>query len=188
MQNHETNGSSQYVVLHIEHDDHVRRLVQSALEPRADIRLVAASRGKLGLELAQIHRPTVVLLDMGLPDINGDVVLDSLRNDPVTRTAFVIVVSSEPAHGRLQHLVESRELGYLTKPFESRDLVDAIDELLVAPERQSSPQAYGALVPVLPPVAMAPSGVLSDLLHAVLGATTRAFENAHGLLELMMPI
>jgi len=188
MQNHETSGSSQYVVLHIEHDDHVRRLVESALEPRADIRLVAASRGKLGLELAHIHRPTVVLLDMGLPDINGDVVFDNLRNDPLTRTASVIVVSSEPAHGRLQQLLEFRELAYLTKPFEARDLVDAIDKLLVEPDRRASPQAYGALVPVLPPVAMAPSSVLSDLMHAALGATTRALDHAHGLLELMMPI
>ncbi|MEO8692889.1 MAG: response regulator [Acidimicrobiales bacterium] len=188
MHHHETNGPNECVVLHIEHDDAIRRLVEGALDSRADIRLVSASRGKLGLALARLHQPTIVILDMGLPDINGAVVLDFLRIDPLTRMASVIVVSSEPADGHIQQLLESGALAYVIKPFEARDLFAAIDKLIVAPDEQASRTRYGALVPVLPQVAMTPSSVVADLLHAALGATTRAVEQAHGLLELLLPL
>ncbi|MEO5839734.1 MAG: response regulator [Acidimicrobiales bacterium] len=174
-------------MLHIEDDDATRRLVQQALERRTDITLVTASRGKLGLELARVHRPTVVLLHMDLPDIDGDVVLECLRNDPRTRSASVIVVGGVATHEHIQRLLATDSLAYIAKPFDEHELVDAIDNVLPAHGARLGPNPYGALV-VVPQAAMTPSSVLSDMLHGALAATTRAFEHAHGVLELVMPL
>src|SRR5688572_18457888 len=46
------------VVLHIDHDDDVRRLVERAFARRADIKLLSASRGLLGVELARVTMRT----------------------------------------------------------------------------------------------------------------------------------
>ena len=62
------------------------RLVERLLDARGDVELVAAMQGRLGLELARQHRPVVVLLDLHLPDIDGDEVLRQLRDDPTTAT------------------------------------------------------------------------------------------------------
>ena len=57
--------------------------------------LLTAAKGRRGLELARKHRPDIVLLDLNLPDLDGQEVLRRLRGDEATSGIPVIVVSAD---------------------------------------------------------------------------------------------
>src|ERR1051326_7839376 len=78
----QTNPGS---ILYIEDNLSTLRLMEQIVVNRPQIRLLAAMQGKLGLELAQAHRPNLILLDLHLPDIRGDEVLRQLKHDERTR-------------------------------------------------------------------------------------------------------
>jgi two-component system OmpR family response regulator len=82
-----------------------------------------AYNGLDGLKLATQWRPDFVLLDIGLPDLDGYEVARRLRADPETKSAKLIAVT---AHGRESDVAKAREVGFdahITKPLEFRDLL-----------------------------------------------------------------
>jgi PAS domain S-box-containing protein len=117
-------------VLHIEDNEQNRRLMELLLSQRPSLRLVAAGRGDQGLELARLHCPNLILLDMHLPDTSGEQVLRILRADSLTKDTPVVVVSADATAVRQASL---RALGaneYLTKPFNVKEFLHIIDEHL----------------------------------------------------------
>jgi CheY-like chemotaxis protein len=164
-------------VLHIDDDDTTRRLVQRALAPRADIKFASASRGTLGVEIARIYQPAVVLLDMQLPDVNVGEVLHRLRNDPRTSTIPVIILSGDFAHGLHQELLEIGVAAHLTKPLDVRALLDTIDAVIVEGNPSPpSPRNQGWLLSLLSPEGVTASVFLGRILHDALVAMSRAIE------------
>jgi PAS domain S-box-containing protein len=125
------------VVLHIEDNLSNLTLVKRILANRPDVEVVAAMQGGLGLELARKHRPLLVLLDMHLPDLPGDRVLERLRDDPVTASIPVIIVSADATVGQAQRLLAAGAAAYLTKPFDVAELLAHVDRRL--PARASVP-------------------------------------------------
>ena len=61
------------------------RLIERILKLRPGVRLLSATQGRLGLELARQHLPDLIFLDLHLPDIQGDEVLRQLQDDVATR-------------------------------------------------------------------------------------------------------
>jgi two-component system KDP operon response regulator KdpE len=110
------------VILLIEDEPQMRTFVRIALTAH-DYRIVEASTGKEGLEQAVAHVPDLVLLDLGLPDMDGTEVTQRLREWSV---APVIILS---ARGQEQYKVQALDAGaddYLTKPFGSAELMARI--------------------------------------------------------------
>ena len=149
------------VVLHIDHDDDVRRLVERAFARRADIKLLSASRGLLGVELARVHQPSVVLLATKMPDLDGEEVMQRLRADPLTSAIPVIVV---------------------TKPFYVINLVERIDQLILernparpphrdTDRRRRGPNQCGRLQALLSPEGLSAGLLVQEFLR---GTSTRA--------------
>ena len=118
-------------VLYIEDNSSNRRLVQRVLEPRSDIRLILAAKGETGLMMMEEHLPSVVLLDLQLPDISGEEVLARLRGNPKTEKTQVIVLSADATPATIDRLREAGANDYLTKPFDVAKLVKMIDVALV---------------------------------------------------------
>jgi signal transduction histidine kinase/ActR/RegA family two-component response regulator len=118
------------VVLHIEDNLSNLTLVERVLAHRAGIEVVAAMQGRLGLELAREHHPVLVLLDLHLPDMDGEQVLQRLRDDPATASTPVVIVSADATPGRVQRLVSAGAVGYLTKPIDVRELLRLLDEAI----------------------------------------------------------
>jgi signal transduction histidine kinase len=108
------------------------RLVEEVLESRPSVRLLPAGMGHLGLELALEQRPDLILLDLHLPDIDGEQVLAGLRADERTREIPVIVLSADATEGARQPVLADGAHGYLTKPIGVRDLLGVVDEYLGA--------------------------------------------------------
>jgi signal transduction histidine kinase/CheY-like chemotaxis protein len=95
------------VVLLIDDEETSRYVLRQMLGGCGPLVVQEAGTGAEALRLAKSLRPDVVLLDLGLPDIDGFDVMDRLRTDPSTADIPVIVCTSSilPAHqsGRLSH-------------------------------------------------------------------------------------
>jgi two-component system KDP operon response regulator KdpE len=107
------------VVLVIEDDPAMRRFLRNSLEP-AGYRVVDAATGAEGLALASQVVPDIVLLDLGLPDVDGITVIGRLR--AWTPTPIIVLSARELE----RHKVEALDAGaddYLTKPFGFAELL-----------------------------------------------------------------
>jgi signal transduction histidine kinase/CheY-like chemotaxis protein len=115
-------------VLYIEDNLANLTLIQRIVAERDGIEIIPAMQGRLGLELAREHQPAVVLLDLHLPDISGDEVLQRLRDDPATSTIPVVIVSADATPGQVQRLLNAGALAYLTKPIDVGQLLQILDD------------------------------------------------------------
>lgn len=110
------------LILLVEDEPQMRRFLRVALEGTG-YRYLEAGTGQEGLTLAVQHRPEAILLDLGLPDMDGLEVVTRLRE--WSRTP-VIVIS---ARGQETDKVAALDAGaddYLTKPFGTRELLARI--------------------------------------------------------------
>lgn len=120
------------IVLHIEDNLSNLKLIERVFAQR-DVEVVAAMQGRLGLELAREHRPSLVLLDLHLPDMGGEQVLQRLRDDPATAGIPVVIVSADATTGQIQRLLTAGATAYLTKPIDVPQLLATLDDALAQP-------------------------------------------------------
>ena len=117
-------------ILYIEDNLPNLRLMERILIQRPSVRMIAAQQGSLGLALARHHLPDVVLLDLQLPDMQGDEVLTWLRADRRTRHIPVVVVSANAIPGQIERLKKLGATAYVTKPFDVRCFLEVLDRAL----------------------------------------------------------
>jgi PAS domain S-box-containing protein len=120
-------------VLLIEDNISNYRLVEGVLKHRPHIRLLGAMQGSLGVEMAQLKLPDVILLDLNLPDISGEEVLRRLRESSATAGIPVIVLSADATPRQIQRLTQEGVDAYLTKPLHVKELLRVLDETLDRP-------------------------------------------------------
>jgi CheY-like chemotaxis protein len=113
-------------VLVVEDDHDIRSLLRERLD-RWPFEVVEAASGESAIEIARARRPTLVVLDILLPGIDGWEVLRLLRADPTLADVPVVVVSIVDDPGE-----ENRPpvQGYLLKPFRAAAVNRLLDELL----------------------------------------------------------
>ena len=116
-------------VLHIEDNLSNVTLVERVFAPR-EVEVIAAMQGRLGVELAREHRPVLILLDLHLPDLGGEEVLQRLRDDPATAAIPVVIVSADATRGQVQRLLTAGATSYLTKPINVQQLLATLDDVL----------------------------------------------------------
>jgi len=126
-----TSGPAKAKILYIEDNLANLRLVERILAVYPDVELITAMQGRLGFDLAREHRPALVLLDLHLPDVGGDVVLRQLRDDPLTGSIPVAMVSADATPGEIKRLLGEGALAYLTKPIDVQELRSLVGSVLV---------------------------------------------------------
>jgi PAS domain S-box-containing protein len=114
-------------ILYIEDNLSNFELIASMFAERGNVKLIEAMQGGIGLELAREHRPDLVLLDLHLPDIDGDEVLQRLRGDERTKSIPVIIVSADATPHQQERMKYGGAEAYLTKPFNIRELLRVIN-------------------------------------------------------------
>jgi signal transduction histidine kinase len=111
-------------------DDHVDGAGSLAMLLRTMCRAVyVAHRGVTGLELALEHRPDAIILDIGLPGMNGYELARELRSRPETRRAAILALSG---YGRDDDRALSRDAGidrHLVKPVDAVELRRTLEVL-----------------------------------------------------------
>lgn len=118
-------------ILVIEDSASVRRLIEVCLRV-LNVELSSAEDGISGLAAARASLPEVIVLDIGLPGMDGWEVLGHLRSDDATKNIKVLVLT---AHAQPE-IAEQAALGgadeFMTKPFRPTELRERIEKLLDA--------------------------------------------------------
>ena len=123
-------ATTRHVALYIDDNQSNVQLMQGILARRPDVRLLTAFQGGLGLELARQHCPDIILLDLHLPDMNGDEVLKRLRENPATRDIPVVMVSADATPRQIERLLGLGADDYLSKPFDVTHFLRVMDDLI----------------------------------------------------------
>jgi len=116
-------------VLYVEDNQPNVDLVQHVLQFRPGVTLLTAPDGATGVRIARRYRPGLVLLDLNLPDIQGDEVLARLRADDRTSAIPVVMISADATQGQIDRLLAAGARAYLTKPLDVRRLLEIVDEM-----------------------------------------------------------
>ena len=119
-------------VLCIEDNPANLRLIERALARREGLRLLAANAPASGLELVAVYNPSLILLDINLPDMDGYQVMDRLQADPATRDIPVVAISANAMPSDLQRGEAAGFKHYLTKPIDLERLLQVVDEIIDA--------------------------------------------------------
>jgi CheY-like chemotaxis protein len=118
------------VVLYVEDNLTTIALIERIFAMRPWIRLITAMQGSLAMDLAREHHPRLIVLDLHLPDINGDEVLARLKADENTRDIPVIMLSADATGRQSDRLVAAGAVAYLTKPVSVAAFLDVLDAAL----------------------------------------------------------
>lgn len=108
-----------YHILVIEDEQPIRRFLRAALED-SGYRISEAATGEEGLRAATSHPPDLVLLDLGLPDLDGQEVLKRLRE---WYTSPVIILSARDQEDQKVGALDNGAGDYVTKPFNAGELL-----------------------------------------------------------------
>lgn len=123
----DVNAPPAPTVLAIDDTLEARILLRRAISRQnPDVRTLVVDTGLEGIEAARFYHPNVILLDLGLPDMDGRAVLTALRADPQTTAIPVVVVTGD---ARPEVEAEVRRLGatdFVTKPYNVLALADRV--------------------------------------------------------------
>ncbi len=117
------------LILSVDDERDVTRLVEFHLH-RAGYDVMTAANGREALEAVLARRPTLILLDLMLPDIDGFGVCEILRRQPETATIPIILLTAWATPDARDVGLDLGALDYLTKPFSPRDLVARVNRLI----------------------------------------------------------
>lgn len=114
-------------ILYIEDSEANRCLVRLIVGRREDLTLIEADSGRHGLNMAFELKPDIILLDLTLPDMNGEEVLDSLQKNQDTQKIPVIIVTGDfVKQGPVAEICHA----WVEKPIKINSLFEAIDSAL----------------------------------------------------------
>jgi CheY-like chemotaxis protein len=120
------------LVLYVDDDASNVRLVGYILREIDNVGFASAATAEDGLRLAHELHPSLVLLDLHLPDMDGEEVLLRLRVLPAMREVPVVIVSGDLPDLRRERLAELGVAAFLDKPYGIGDMI-AIVKRLVTP-------------------------------------------------------
>jgi two-component system KDP operon response regulator KdpE len=106
------------VVLVIDDEPQIRRVVRNAVEPGMGA-VLEAGTGREGIDIAAAERPQLVVLDLGLPDMDGAAVCREIRS---WSSAPIIVLSARHSPQEKAALLDASADDYITKPFSTIEL------------------------------------------------------------------
>ena len=127
--------SGRPIVLHIEDNLSNLKLVERILDRRPQLELREATSGAEGLALAAELQPSLILLDLRLPDVTGDGVLRGLRENESTRAIPVVVISAEARPAESDRLIAAGAEHFLVKPIDVASFLDIVDRMLARAQR-----------------------------------------------------
>ncbi len=118
-------------VLVIEDSPSVRRLIEVCLRV-LDVDVSSAEDGISGLDQVSATNPHVVVLDIGLPGLDGWEVLSQLREDPDSAKVKVLVLTAHAQPEMADRAAEGGADAFMTKPFRPIDLRVQVEKLLAS--------------------------------------------------------
>ena len=124
------HGAPRHSLLYVEDNPANLDLVEQLIARRPDLRLLSATDGNSGIELARREQPEVILMDINLPGISGIQALKILREDPLTAHIPVLAISANAMSTDIKKGMDAGFFGYLTKPIKVSEFMEALNAAL----------------------------------------------------------
>jgi CheY-like chemotaxis protein len=118
-------------ILLIEDNPNNARIIRRVLEQH-DYAFLHAEDGETGLGMALAHQPDLILLDLGLPDVDGQTVAAWLKQNDTLRDVPLVVVTAWPSETAGQMIAAYGCQGYIPKPIDTRQFPAQIAAFLTA--------------------------------------------------------
>jgi CheY-like chemotaxis protein len=114
-------------ILIVDDEPNVRKLLRTLLK---NFTVVEAEDGEKAVEIAGAEKPDLILMDIMMPKMDGYSSCYALKREPATRSIPIIILTAIDLKLNLQLGKEIGADGYITKPFNSQDLMDNIAQVL----------------------------------------------------------
>lgn len=108
------NQPEKKIVLLVEDDKNIRELYAMALV-NAGIEIMMAENGEQGVEMALKHHPSVILMDIEMPKLNGHQAVERIRQDSWGKDAKVIFLTNLSDAADVAHAVMQKPEDYIVK-------------------------------------------------------------------------
>ncbi len=131
-------AASPRTLLYVDDNPADRKLVETIVARRPELRLLTAVNGNSGIELARASRPDVLLMDINLPDISGFKALEILRSEPATAHIPAIALSVNAMPLNVESGLEAGFFRYMTKPIRVDEFMQTLDAALEFAASQSA--------------------------------------------------
>lgn len=116
-------------VLIVDDDEFIRRLIATTLEDVGDFDLHEAADGRQALEIAARQEPSLVFLDVDMPELNGIDACRELRHQRSTSQATIVMLTAAVGEEVERQAEAAGADLFLTKPFSPLDLLQLVDRL-----------------------------------------------------------
>ena len=123
----DTTGTLLLVEDNISNIELVKELLRS-LKP--NIEVINTMYGLEAIQLTKEYKPSLILLDLNLPDTSGAKVLETLKNDPDTKDLPIVVVSADATTKQMEFILSKGADQYITKPINVGQLIKIFDQYL----------------------------------------------------------
>jgi two-component system KDP operon response regulator KdpE len=114
--------NNQETILIVDDEIQIRRLLQITLSANG-YKIIEATTGKEAIQMTASYQPALIILDLGLPDIDGQDVLKNLRE---WYTKPIIILSARNSEEDIIKALDSGANDYLSKPFRTGELLARI--------------------------------------------------------------
>jgi PAS domain S-box-containing protein len=127
------DSAKHWTLLYVEDNEANLMLVEEIIARRPDIRLLSATSGMRGIEIARTSHPDVILMDINLPGISGLDALKILKEDKATARIPVLAISANVIPRDIQKALKAGFFRYITKPIMIGDFLKTLDEAFLSP-------------------------------------------------------
>ena len=117
------------LILIVEDNDKNMKLLRDVLDHHG-YRTLEAVTGEEGVDLAREHLPTLILMDIQLPGIDGIEAFEQLAADPVTKDIPVIAVTASAMQEERVRIEAVGFVGYQPKPIRLKEFMAALEGVL----------------------------------------------------------
>ena len=117
-------------IVYVEDNPANVRLLEFLIARHDDLQIMAADSGEAGIELIRDTQPDLVLMDIGLPGMDGFEALHVLKSDEATRHIPVVAISANAMPHDVEKGRQAGFMSYLTKPIDINELLDVVKQIL----------------------------------------------------------
>ncbi len=124
-------------ILLVEDSRVIRAMVGATLRP-FDCTIIEANDGQEGLDLAERHKPDLIILDYSMPEMDGYEMLTRLRQVANLRTIPVMMLTSEASREKVVMILKLGVRDYLVKPLNEEVIAERIGRLVTLTKKPST--------------------------------------------------
>jgi two-component system alkaline phosphatase synthesis response regulator PhoP len=115
-------------VMIVDNDADVREIVKTVLASRG-LEVIEAANGHEALEKAELERPSIIILDIMMPEMSGFDVCEKLKVNPLTVNVPVLFLTARDEGVDFERAMSLGALHYFVKPFSPQKLLEKILEI-----------------------------------------------------------